>query len=140
MYDYVPLQGFANSHDNRKNNDKKAKNYLLQYNNEEIIQRGKTKEGEYEEFFTLPKSPKKSSSSNCHERFDIALCRQFEPSYTQSNNRSRKQITIKEKSMLKKDVEIFVISDVKKQQTIDNETPIVTKVEVQEFKAKATMY
>jgi hypothetical protein len=41
---------------------------------------------------------------------------------------------------LEKDVEIFVISDVEKEQTIDNETPIAIKVEAQEFKAKATMY
>jgi hypothetical protein len=60
----------------------------------------------------------------------MAFWKQFQLSYFQSNNRSRNHIIGKEKSMLKKDVKIFVISDMEEKQAIDNKTPIVTKVEV----------
>jgi hypothetical protein len=39
---------------------------LLQYHGEEIIWKGTTQEEEYEKFFTLPESPRKSLSSSYH--------------------------------------------------------------------------
>ncbi len=64
MYEGVTLYGSANGRDDRKNN-KKERNYLLQYHGKEIIRR-RTLEEEYEKFFTLPKSPRKSTSSSYH--------------------------------------------------------------------------
>jgi hypothetical protein len=42
--------------------------------------------------------------------------------------------------MLIEDVEIFVLSNAKQEETIENESPIVTKVNIQESKARAIMY
>ncbi len=64
MDEGVTLYGSANGRDDRKNN--KERNYLLQYHGKEIIRRRTTLEEEYEKFFTLPKSPRKSMSSNYH--------------------------------------------------------------------------
>jgi hypothetical protein len=66
MYEGVTLYGSTNSRDDRKNNNNKERNYLLQYHGKEIIQRGTTLEEEYEKFFTLLESPRKSMSSSYH--------------------------------------------------------------------------
>jgi hypothetical protein len=42
--------------------------------------------------------------------------------------------------MLIKDVEILVLSNGKEKETIENKSPIVTKVNIQEPKARTIMY
>ncbi len=42
--------------------------------------------------------------------------------------------------MLIEDVEILVLSNGKEEETIENESPLVTKVDIQESKAKVIMY
>jgi len=68
------------------------------------------------------------------KRFDITLCIQFQPLYPQ--RQFLKKINGKEKSKLMEDVEIFVSNDIQEEETIDNEILIMTKVDIQEFKAK----
>jgi hypothetical protein len=46
----------------------------------------------------------------------------------------------KEKSMLTKDVEILVLRNGEKKKTHENDSPTITKVNIQEFKTRATMY
>lgn len=70
--------------------------------------------------------------------FDIAFCKQFQPLSPQ--RQLKKRINDKEKSKLRKVVKILVSSDIQEEDTIDNESPIVTKADIQEFKAKTIMY
>ncbi len=42
--------------------------------------------------------------------------------------------------MLTKDVEILVLRNGEKKKTHENDSPTVTKVNIQEFKTRATMY
>jgi hypothetical protein len=60
------LEGSINGCENKKNNNKKARNYPLQYPSKKIIQIRTIKEEEHEELFTLLKSPRKSLSTHCH--------------------------------------------------------------------------
>lgn len=57
-----------------------------------------------------------------------------------NENISKKQIDGKEKSKLAEDVEVFVLSNGEEEETIDNENPIVIKIDNQEFKARTTKY
>ncbi len=67
MYECFKLQGSTNGRDVRKNNNNKARNNPLEYPGETSIQGGAINEEKYEEFFTSPRSPRKSPSSNSHE-------------------------------------------------------------------------
>lgn len=55
-------------------------------------------------------------------------------------NRIRKEKNGKEKTTLIEDVEILFLSIGEEEETIENETPIVTKVDIQESKARTIMY
>lgn len=100
MYKYVTLQGSGNGRDVKKNNNENAKNDSLQYHGDTIIERGTTKEEEYEEFFTLSESPIKNPSSNCHINAMKDLTEHFVDDFnlwSLNENKSNKQINGKEK-------------------------------------------
>jgi hypothetical protein len=111
----------------------------LQYTNEEIIWKGAIKEEEFEKFFTPPKSLGKSLSSSCDGNTMLDLKEHSTSNFnmwTFGENKIRKEKNGKEKW----DVEILVLSDQKEEETIENKSPTVTKINIHEFKAKTTMY
>ncbi len=129
--------------DDRKNNNKKARNYPLQYPSKEIIQRKTTKEEEHEELFTPLKSPRKSPSFHCHANAMKDLTKHFADNFnlwSLQEYRSRKHINGKEKFKLANDVEIFILNNGEEKETIDNKSPIVIEANIQEFKVGTVLY
>jgi len=133
MYECFKLQGSTNGHDVRKNNDEKVRNNPLEYLSETSIQGGAINEEEYEEFFTPPRSPRKNPSSNSHEIIMKDLTKDSTINFnlcSLNENRIRKLKNGKEKSKLVEDVEIFVLSNGKKEEANDNKNPTVTKADI----------
>jgi hypothetical protein len=115
----------------------------LEYTGERIIWKGTIKEEKYEEFFTPLESIGKSLSFGCNENTMLDLREHVASNFNLwflNENRFEKEKNGKEKSMLIEDVEIIVLSNGKEEETIETESPLVTKVNIQESKARAIMY
>lgn len=115
----------------------------MQYPSEKIIQRRITQEEEHEKLFTLLKSPRKSPSSRCHANAMKDFIKHFANNFnlwSLREYRSRKYINGKEKLKLANDVEILILSNGEEEETIDNNSPIVIKLDIQEFKVGAILY
>ncbi len=59
--------------------------------------------------------------------------------HTLKKNKNEREVKGNEKTLLKEGVFIIVINDEEEEETIELETLIMTEIDIQEFKARATM-
>ncbi len=101
----------------------------MQYIGEGIIRRGATEEDEFEKFFTPLESLGKSLSFSYDENTMLDLREHYASNFnlwSLSENKIKKKKNGKEKW----DVGILILSNGKEEETIENESPTVTKVDI----------